>query len=342
MFNAVRFESDHVLQAADVRRHSLTLLLTTILVTTALLTGCQRPDLFASDAFVIPGDGGMLSASIVRGQSPDTCRGIPGVTVRFYHGDQLLGEATTGDCGTARLESALLASATNYRAEALFDGQSLSAEGAVFNGSPNRTVIICDIDGTISDTHYRELVFDEEDRASQPLPGAVETLNELRKHYGLIYVTARPGFLRAKTQRWLRNHGFPEAPLIGTPGLAQSIRPDRFKAETIARLQTSNSTIRIGIGDARTDSEAYGMTDLLPIIVDDNDNGRFRAHAIVLRDWKMIREFFDVNAEVLQDPDRLHRVIEQEDLLKRPTRHYQPTRHHTHMADDPAEASPRS
>lgn len=224
-----------------------------------VLAGCQRAGMFASDAYIVPDGKVMLSANVLRGASTKDCRGVPGVPVRFYHGDELLGEAITAECGTARLTVELPPTARYFRSEASLGEDRLRAEGSIFTGNPRRTVIVCDIDGTISATHYRELVFDNEDMASQPLPGSAETLDKLREHYGLIYLTARPGFLRAKTQRWLDANGFPKAPLIGSTGLRQSVTPEKFKSETIARLQEEVGNLRIGIGDAQSGVLGLGV-----------------------------------------------------------------------------------
>ena len=75
-------------------------------------------------------------------------------------------------------------------------------------------MIICfDIDGTLCEevghTKYSEAL---------PLSGVVEKVNHLSKTHSIIYFTSRPEIDRIITERWLRLHNFPIAPLfMGKP-----------------------------------------------------------------------------------------------------------------------------
>jgi hypothetical protein len=265
-----------------------------------------------------------LEARVERGPAGKGAQGVAGLPVRFFVHEQLLGETRTDSMGTAVFECELPAEATHYRAEARVGDRTLKMDGLVFAFPRHRTVIVCDIDGTISMTHYRELVFDQEDMASRPLPDAAATLTELSQRFGLVYLTARPAFLLEKTKRWLEANGFPRAAVITTPSLAESIAVQRFKSRRIDRLRSVLGTVAIGIGNAATDSEAYAMQNLLTLIIDEEDDMKFRSHAIILRNWKMVRAFFDANRPVLEDPAKLRTAIDAEQMLLRPIFKYQP------------------
>jgi hypothetical protein len=183
-----------------------------------------------------------------------------------------------------------------------------------------------DIDETISATNYGTLIDGmEEDIGSQPLSGAAEAVGRLARRFNVLYVSARPRFLLEKTRRWLTRHGFPAGPVITTPSLAEAIRVQKFKGGTIAKLQALSDGLLIGIGNARTDSEAYAANGLLTVIIDDADSSRFRSHAVVVRNWAMVEKFFEANKDVLEAPARLRQAIAGEELLLRPVIKWQPT-----------------
>jgi len=72
----------------------------------------------------------------------------------------------------------------------------------------------------------------------------------------------------------------------------------------------------------RNDSKAYAMQRLLPIIIDDHDDNKFRSHAIVLRDWKMVGDS-RANSKrswILMRSDRRYRI---EQTIQRPIIRYQ-------------------
>ncbi|MEK6644726.1 MAG: hypothetical protein AABZ08_12555 [Planctomycetota bacterium] len=65
------------------------------------------------------------------------------------------------------------------------------------------------------------------------------------------------------------------------------------------------------------------MNDLLPLIIDDRDGKQFRAHAVVLRNWRSVRDFSDVNQTVMENPERLKKAVEGEEMILRPIIRYQ-------------------
>lgn len=265
-----------------------------------------------------------LEARVERHTSPVKTAPAVGVPVRFYLHEEKLGEALTDAKGMARLMHPLPMGTTHYRAEAGMGSEKAVDDALVFPFPSGRTVIVCDIDETVSMTHFRELVFDKgDDIWSKPFADAGATLTELSERFGLVFLTARPYFLLEKTKRWLQKNDFPTVPVITTPSLSQSLGVQEFKAERIEHLQKILHTVGIGIGNANTDSEAYAMRDLLTIIIDNHDDNQFRSHAIILRNWKMVRAFFDANRAVLEDPARIRAAIDGEQMILRPIMKYQ-------------------
>ncbi|MCK6456117.1 MAG: hypothetical protein L6Q92_06260 [Phycisphaerae bacterium] len=288
------------------------------------LSGCQSPRLDVSDTYAMPGRVSVLEAHVEQRAVLGDDRGVPGARVVFRVDDRTIGEAVTDGEGLARLTCALQEGEGHIHAETTVAGKSLRAEGGVYAWPKDRTIIVCDIDETVSDTHIRELLTGrDEDTRSQPLRGSVETLKTLASRYGLLYLTARPGSLMAKTRTWLERHGFPSAPLITTPSIGGSLAPRRFKDRKLMELRRNWPNLLIGIGNANSDSEAYAKNGLLALIIDDEDDNRFRSHAVVLRDWRMVRAFFDANEAVLAEPTKLADVLASEGMLLRPVIRYQ-------------------
>lgn len=289
----------------------------------AVLAGCQPAILTASDAFTMPGNPAMLAVKLEH-KRPGDMHGLGGVPVRFYHHQQALGRAVTDEAGQAMFACELPADAGEFRAEASLGRDVLAAEGRLFGWSSGRTAIVCDIDETVSQTDYGSLLSGEmTDMGSAPFPHSAEVLHELAGRFDLIYLTARPGSLRDKTHAWLEEHGFPHAPLITAPSVREVVLAQGFKARMIERLQQQVGTLAIGIGNANTDSEAYAQRGLLTLIINDRDDDRFRAHAVILRNWDQVRAFFEANRAALEDPASLRAAIAGEAMLLRPIIKYE-------------------
>jgi hypothetical protein len=287
--------------------------------------GCAKPMLSLSDVVVVNGGQTAIDALTEHSSPLGDVDELTGVDVEFFAGNQTLGQARTDPGGWARWSCHLPAGASSVRAKAVVDGRTVEAEGGVFAWDPNRTIIVCDIDETVSVTNYSALLAEgQDDLGSQPLPGAAKVMTELSKRFNVIYITGRPRFLLNKSRRWLKTHGFPAAPVVTAPTLNEAIRVQKFKGGQIADLRCLSSNLLIGIGNAKTDSEAYAANGLVTLIIDEGDTNRFRSHAIIVRDWEMIGRFFEANREVLEDPARLSSIIECEGMLLRPVRRYVP------------------
>ena len=49
-----------------------------------------------------------------------------------------------------------------------------------------------------------------------PLPDSLKTARRLGESFRIIYLSARPGWARGVTERWLRRHGYPDGRLVLT------------------------------------------------------------------------------------------------------------------------------
>lgn len=85
---------------------------------------------------------------------------------------------------------------------------------------------------------------------AKPYKGAAAQLRCLATRHKLFYITARPEWARTITERWLKQHGFPDAPLfMGRP-----------KPEVVADM-----AIDVMLEDAP--HEIAGLRDLCRVLV---------------------------------------------------------------------------
>ena len=106
--------------------------------------------------------------------------------------------------------------------------------------------------------------------------------------------------------------------MVTAATIDDGIHAERFERETILRLQEIAPNILIGIGNRNSDAEAYGACGLVTLIRHEADDRRFRAHALVLEDWETIRKFFDLNRELLENPQQLRAAIQNNTPLVTP------------------------
>lgn len=280
-----------------------------VLVIPLSLMGCSAPFLSVNETVVMEGAKTPLSAFVEREAGFDNWAGVPGVEVSFWVEEKEVARAVTDYEGHAYAECALPQSARRFEARADHRGRAMKSEGKILPWPKDRTIIVCDIDGTISWTDFEELVLHQSEKTSKPIEGSREVLHELSNRYSIIYLSARERFFFDLTNQWLAEQGFPEGPLLTSATLDEGIHAERFKRETILRLQRLFPNVLIGIGNKSSDVEAYGACGLVTLIRHEADDRQFRAHAIVLEDWNAIRSLFDMNREVLENPDTLRTAM---------------------------------
>jgi len=288
-------------------------------VAIAAFGGCGPAVLSVSDAIVSPGEPVRLTAFVYR----DTIRGvgqdIEGVQVRFNVDGRPAGSARTDDDGWASVQWALpVGGASRFEATATVDDRTIQAGGAIYTWDKDRIMLAVDVDGTLAETDYEDLILDRRDIESQPLPHAQQTLEKLSADFQVLYLTARPQYYIEKTRRWLRDCGFPNRPVFTAPRLRDTIRHARFKRRMLATLRRDWPNLLIGIGNKAADAQAYGASGMLSLIVRRVPDKDFGPHAIVLADWSAVSRFFDANAGALRDPDELTRAIRGKTMLLRP------------------------
>jgi len=284
------------------------------------LAGCGGPVVSVDDA-VMFGDKLRLVAYVEKEPVLGLRRNVEDVEVRFYLNGRAVGDDDTDDDGRAsiRIKHAP-AGIGAFEARALVGGHDLRATAAVYRWHKDRTIIAVDIDDTIAETEYRQLILKDRDKKSDPVDDSRKTLSRLARDYHIVYVTARPRFLLEKTRRWLADERFPSGPVVTARGLRQTIRPARHKTKMLRDLRDRWPNLLIGIGNNAADAEAYGANRMLCLIVPPkgdavDDIGR---HAVVLRDWDAVADVFEQNRGVLTDPHEVARAVKGKRMLKLP------------------------
>jgi hypothetical protein len=91
-----------------------------------------------------------------------------------------------------------------------------------------------------------------------PHPHAVEAMHDLARTHAVVVLTARPATAAGGTVRWLDRRGFPRVPVLLAPGLllTEDARR-RHKTRALRALCACGHRIAWGIGDKRSDVEAY-------------------------------------------------------------------------------------
>ena len=286
--------------------------------------GCGRGLLSVSDAVRMEGVETLLSAYAERTDVLGSWDAVEGVEVSFFVDGTQVGRALSDASGYAGLRIEIDPAAQRFEARATIDGGQVKHEGHIFHWPADRTIVVCDIDGTISWTDFGKLYVEMSNEGTVPIEDARDTLAKISERFNVAYLSARPRVLLPLTKQWLADHDFPPGPVITASNIDEGIHAEHFKAKAIRAHKQVVPQILIGIGNLESDAEAYGSTGLLPLIRHKHDDKQFRADAIVLPDWPAIGEFFEANADLLEDPGRLSKAIDEREMLLQRPFPYQP------------------
>lgn len=283
-----------------------------------LLVGCAKPYL-AVDVAVQFEDGRTRFAAFTERDEGPFHGGVEGVEVRFLVDGAEVARAQSDERGVATVLSQVPTGSGQFEATASFGGESFRRAAKIVQWSSHDVVVVCDIDATISDTALKALFFDETDEKSMPIADSPEVLNEIARYHGILYFTARPKFTVDKTERWLQAHGFPDGPVMTSLDVGDLILQGRYKRRELARLREVFPNLLIGIGNSQADSAGYGANGMLSLIVNRNDGTHYARHEIDFENWRQVGTFFEVNRDLLGDPEQLRAATRGEGMVVVPT-----------------------
>lgn len=227
---------------------------------------------YASDLLLRPGQTGQLSACL---QTVHAFRGVRGVTVAFFLGEQEVGRAVTdeeslarcfwrpGGPGFYRLRVRCVQLPPDIDKEER-NADKASADLLVEVSPPGRQFLAVDLDHTLVDESFGKVLTGQK---CQSMAGSTQTLTRLAGRYGIIYLTARPDELTRKSKLWLDQCGYPPGVLITCSSLNDSLHNSgQYKSNRLVTLRSDFPNIQAGVGDQVSDAQAYlanGMTAYL-------------------------------------------------------------------------------
>ncbi len=289
-----------------------------------LIAGCGPVRLTVDDAVVSPQDNTLRCSAYLQREPIFGIRHFsPGSRVDFIADGKKIASVPTGADGRAEVSAPFVpGSANRLDAVAAVDGTTYRGSSTIYDWDDHRTIVVIDIDRTISRTDFDHLVLvDGEDERSTPLSGSRRAMETLARDCHFIYLTARPRFLLDKTRMWLLDEEFPVGPVIASPGLREAIRRTEYKIEILAVLRSRWPTVLIGIGNSESDEEAYEKSGLLTLLVNQKHVHTDHPRTYRFHNWKALARFFETNRDLLADPDKLTIAIKDDtiaSLLHRP------------------------
>jgi len=290
-----------------------------VVIFSLVVSGCSRIVLTATDGIVCLDGTTELRVYLEKTLFPGTGRPVPDKSVTFLANGLPIGEAMTTDEGRAAISCRIPDQhCARFAAIASVRNHDVKAQGQLFRWTRDQTIIVVDIDGTISDTKYDDLLLEHRDDESVPIALSQKTLNQLSEDFFIVYLTARTRLLAEKTRCWLTEHDYPAGPLFVLSGVRQAIDRRREKRRILRTLRRTWPNIRIGIGDTSRDAQAYVANKMLTIIIGHEPSDDFNDNTIQLRNWKTVSQFFSANGDLLKDPDQLGAIIDQGGFLRMP------------------------
>lgn len=163
-------------------------------------------------------------------------------------------------------------------------------------------ILVVDVDGTLARTQKRYLISTSSPDRSPALEAAPEVLVALSEHFQIVYLTARPREMISKTHQWLQRNGFPVGPVWTWDVDRDPWSRADYKEHRIDDLQDEFDCVTIGIGDQKSDHEAYQERKLFTILLDSDERPRHIRRGVMLPDWTAVRELFARNPQ-LYDAD---------------------------------------
>jgi hypothetical protein len=228
-------------------------------------------------------------------------KGIEDRDLRFFIDGEPVGTEDTNDEGYARLKQRFRVEGVCHLRIEYQDrrGLSHSAVADVFVWDRDRPVLVVDIDDTVARTRKRYLFGPGEDR-SPPVPGGAEVLGELAEHFNVVYLTARPREVAAKTRRWLANQGFPAGPVLTWDIDEYEFSATEYKKDRLDDLTDRFEHVTIGIGNADSDHRAYRKRKLLTILIDPHQVAAGIERGMRLPGWPAVRRLFALNPRLYE------------------------------------------
>ena len=204
-------------------------------------------------------------------QSSNDLQPIAWVTVGFYDGDDLIGEAETDDKGRASLKW-IPPGEGDYPFTARIIHVPQGAPKAMLDVRPSPLLIsarskdtrfvVIDLDHTVVDSSFFRVLVGR----ARAMPNSVEATRRIAGVYSIIYLTHRPDLMTGRSKAWLVDNGYPPGPLLVSQLKEAFGDSGKFKTAKLKAIRKAYPNVEIGIGDKLSDAQAYvdnGLTAYL-------------------------------------------------------------------------------
>lgn len=131
----------------------------------------------------------------------------------------------------------------------------------------DRTILLVQIDGTVSTATNLQLFRGTENEKIPAVEGAKETLEALGNHYQLVYLTDLERAFTDKFKAWLSLRGMPQAPILFWDLFERSLSHATYMKRLVAKLHQDFGQATLGIGGVDDDGEAFVAAGLAGIVI---------------------------------------------------------------------------
>ena len=232
---------------------------------TALL-GTQSTYLFTvMDSLALPNEQVQLKAQLLAG---DFLKPQAGYIVMFYRNGKLFKITQTDQQGLARVNFTP-PEPGDYRFTAKVHPDGLAAkppaarELVVCCRAAETPIILVDMDKTIVASGFHTVLIGN----PAPMADSVAVLNDISTNNTLIYLTHRPDYFGPKSKGWLREHNYPNGPVLMSTVSTFLKGSKAYKSEMIQSLKKKFRNIHFGIGDKISDGLAYHENSIAAIVI---------------------------------------------------------------------------
>jgi len=287
---------------------------------------------FGYDTLAYPEKSVELTARMISFRSLEP-QGVEGVSIGFYHDDELVEAAETDSDGRARItwtppapghywfEMKVLQWPEDAKAVELDPASLLVA----CYGQEKKLVVI-DLDHTLVASSFARVLLG----GAQRMPDSVRVTQRIAKDCGIVYLTDRPDLLAARSKQWLEQNDYPEGPVLLSTITNQFSGAGEFKTSKLSEVRDAYPNLKIGIGDKTSDAQAYVDNKLTAYLIphydsDDLQSMREKAEEIsrirgrgrlqVVSNWQQIEA--GIFAGQTYPPERfIRQLLRQADQLE--------------------------
>lgn len=190
--------------------------------------------------------------------------------------------------------------AGDYLFEARFEGDAKYAAGSdsllVLVRPRDTEIVVLDIDNTLSHTSNKNVLKGLVD--DLPLEHAKEVVQRLVKGSAtVLYVSARLNKFNDVTRRWLVHWGFPRLPTYFLDiKRFPTYNEAKYKTYVLSRIRQSFPRLTLGVGDKKSDAEAYRAMGMRALILGDAGNVE---GAEEVESWHQVEDMLFSNRKTL-------------------------------------------